>query len=570
MPLSNLTNIIFGRYSKRNVPEDPKIPSAFRKYLSDEFQSIEVNLQEFSEVTPQATDREPNNPRTGMMRYAVSPWNPLGNGTLGLVVYNGSSWEAVQGSGSGGGGGPTDAIQDTDFTTNGLMKRTGNGTYTSVTDNSNAWDTAYGWGNHGSAGYLTSYTETDPIFSAHAAAGVTSTKISNWDTAYGWGDHSGVGYLTSHQDISGKASLTGAIFSGTVFIGTSNVNTGTANFLVGHSHSTTNDRNIVSGYDNNVTGSNNNVSGQENNVSGDVSLVTGYANVTGSSGDRGITAGYSNYNYSENSIIGGSNNNTGSSAHSCIVSGFNNSANGSHCFSVGYQCSVGSATKWFSTALGYQTKSYGNASFTGGRAWYDGSTKYTQVDADAGFAYGSGNHVFANAPSSIALGTLTHCGETSPATGVTAAQSMAIGYRSKAYKDNSFAGGNQSYSFGDTSFSFGNGAVASNGFSNIALGRGITTPVSGSNATTIGAVSVGQWNEYAVTTEQHFSVGTGTADGSRYTSMYVGPRSSTNSGIVMQALKDTTSYTSDNAAALGGVPIGGLYRYFSYVRIRMT
>ena len=48
-----------------------------------------------------------------------------------------------------------DAIQDADFTTSGLMKRTGAGTYTSTTDNSSNWDTAYGWGNHGSQGYLT-------------------------------------------------------------------------------------------------------------------------------------------------------------------------------------------------------------------------------------------------------------------------------------------------------------------------------------------------------------------------------------------------------------------------------
>ena len=465
----------------------------------------------------------------------------------------------------------TDVVVDGDFTSEGLMKRgSTDGSYSIVTDSSANWDTAYGWGDHGSAGYLTSFTEADPVFTAHAASGVTATKILNWDTAYGWGDHSGVGYLTSHQDISGKASLTGAIFSGTVFIGTSNVNSGSANFLVGHSHSTTNDRNIVSGYDNTVSGSNNNVSGQGNTVNSDVSLVTGYDNVTGSTAHRGITAGYNNFNYGENSIIVGNSNSTGSTGHSSIVGGFNNSVSGSHCLAVGYQCQVGQATKWFSTALGYQSRSYGNASFAGGRSTYDGSTKYTQVDSDAGFAYGSGNHVFANAPSSIALGTLTHCGETSPAAGVTAAQSMAIGYKSKAYKDNSFAGGNQSYSFGDTSFSFGNGAVASNGFSNIALGRGITTPVSGGTATTIGAVSVGQFNAYAVTTDQHFSVGTGAADGSRYTSMYVGPRSSADSGIVMQSLKDTPSYSTDNAAGLAGVPIGGIYRYFSYVRIRMA
>jgi len=47
-------------------------------------------------------------------------------------------------------------------------------------------------------------TETDPVFSAHAAANVTNTKIANWDTAYTWGDHSVEGYLTSetsHADV---------------------------------------------------------------------------------------------------------------------------------------------------------------------------------------------------------------------------------------------------------------------------------------------------------------------------------------------------------------------------------
>jgi hypothetical protein len=31
------------------------------------------------------------------------------------------------------------------------------------------------------AGYLTSYTETDPVFNASPAAGITSTDISNWN-----------------------------------------------------------------------------------------------------------------------------------------------------------------------------------------------------------------------------------------------------------------------------------------------------------------------------------------------------------------------------------------------------
>jgi len=49
-------------------------------------------------------------------------------------------------------------------------------------------------------GYLTSYTETDPVFAASDAAAVTSTKISNWDTAYGWGNHASAGYLTAEAD----------------------------------------------------------------------------------------------------------------------------------------------------------------------------------------------------------------------------------------------------------------------------------------------------------------------------------------------------------------------------------
>ena len=49
-------------------------------------------------------------------------------------------------------------------------------------------------------GYLTSYTETDPIFSASAASNITTTKISNWDTAFGWGNHASVGYLTLESD----------------------------------------------------------------------------------------------------------------------------------------------------------------------------------------------------------------------------------------------------------------------------------------------------------------------------------------------------------------------------------
>jgi hypothetical protein len=67
--------------------------------------------------------------------------------------------------------------------------------------------------------YLTSYTETDPIFNASAAAGITGTNITNWNTAFGWGNHASSGY----------APLASPTFTGTVsgitkaMVGLSNV-----------------------------------------------------------------------------------------------------------------------------------------------------------------------------------------------------------------------------------------------------------------------------------------------------------------------------------------------------------
>lgn len=73
------------------------------------------------------------------------------------------------------------------------------------------WDTAYGWGDHSTAGYLTSFTETDPVFTAHVASGITATNITNWNTAYGWGDHSTAGYLTTETDPVFSASEAASI-----------------------------------------------------------------------------------------------------------------------------------------------------------------------------------------------------------------------------------------------------------------------------------------------------------------------------------------------------------------------
>lgn len=457
-----------------------------KRWISSELVRISNALVTSSQKTKlEIATAEPAKPQTGEVVLADgTDWNPS-NGR-GLYYYD-AGWQQV---GSGGSG-----TEVNDLTT-------------SVT-----------WANVPDANITAS-----SVTQHQSALSITESQISDLGT-----------YLTSHQDISGKANLSGASFTGDVSVGTDK------KLSVGEQHTVTGTRNITGGYENTVAGHNNLTVGQQNDIDGDFSVVFGFNNDSTVNGDF--------------SLVGGEN---------CAV-------NGKHSISIGYSCVAGQNDKWYSTALGYDSEALGTASFAGGRSVWFGGTYKSKAEADGSFAYGGGPRVYENAPNSIALGTITQCGEPSPSGGITAAQSMAIGFATKAYKDNSFAGGNQSYSFGDTSFSFGNGAVASNGFSNIALGRGITTPVSGGAATTIGAVSVGQFNEYAVTTDQHFSVGTGTSDGARYTSVYVGPRSSSNSGIVMKALKDSAPYSSDSSAATGGVPLGGLYRTSSgYVRVRLA
>ena len=101
-----------------------------------------------------------------------------------------------------------DAIQDADFTTSGLMKRTGAGTYTSTTDNSSNWDTAFGWGNHASVGYLTSLPAHG--IGNHSDVTVTSpqnNQLLKYNTSLAQWENWTANYLTSESDT--LASVTG-------------------------------------------------------------------------------------------------------------------------------------------------------------------------------------------------------------------------------------------------------------------------------------------------------------------------------------------------------------------------
>ena len=58
----------------------------------------------------------------------------------------------------------------------GIALSSGTGWGTSVVNNSANWNTAYGWGNHALAGYLTSFTETDPIWISEKVNYYTKTQ----------------------------------------------------------------------------------------------------------------------------------------------------------------------------------------------------------------------------------------------------------------------------------------------------------------------------------------------------------------------------------------------------------
>ena len=92
MAVSDKTNVVVQSYVRTQFPI---LEEGLRRYFQDELQRIEIAIGSLAQAATQVTDNEPENPIKGMVRYAVSPWNPLGNGFEGLVVYDGTAWAAV-------------------------------------------------------------------------------------------------------------------------------------------------------------------------------------------------------------------------------------------------------------------------------------------------------------------------------------------------------------------------------------------------------------------------------------------------------------------------------------------
>lgn len=92
MPLEDQKDILVRNYTRRHLPQSME---SLVLFMSEELKTLELSIQSIADATPQATDRAPDKPRRGMVRYAIAPWDPLSNSYSGLVVYNGSAWVQV-------------------------------------------------------------------------------------------------------------------------------------------------------------------------------------------------------------------------------------------------------------------------------------------------------------------------------------------------------------------------------------------------------------------------------------------------------------------------------------------
>ena len=92
MAVNDKTNVVINGYLRGKAPI---IEEGFMRYLQDELQRIEASIRSLAVSGIEVMDEPPANPVKGMVKYNVSPWDALGDGSEGLVVYNGTAWTDV-------------------------------------------------------------------------------------------------------------------------------------------------------------------------------------------------------------------------------------------------------------------------------------------------------------------------------------------------------------------------------------------------------------------------------------------------------------------------------------------
>ncbi|MGB0817856.1 MAG: hypothetical protein ACPGQQ_03030 [Candidatus Puniceispirillaceae bacterium] len=92
MAVNSKTHIVHQGY-QRGKP--PVLEQNIINYLQDELQRIETAIRTIGAGSIEVLDEPPINPLKGSVRYNISPWDPLGDGSEGLVLWNGTAWVDV-------------------------------------------------------------------------------------------------------------------------------------------------------------------------------------------------------------------------------------------------------------------------------------------------------------------------------------------------------------------------------------------------------------------------------------------------------------------------------------------
>ena len=64
-------------------------------YLQRELDRLAAVVNANALYLPQPATRAPTNPQVGWIRYAQSPWRPIGGSVDAWVYYTGSAWAAL-------------------------------------------------------------------------------------------------------------------------------------------------------------------------------------------------------------------------------------------------------------------------------------------------------------------------------------------------------------------------------------------------------------------------------------------------------------------------------------------
>lgn len=85
---------VIPRYSRGSTPP---LNGSLPVYLQNELEKLQHSISAMRLMTPQVCDAEPSEKMNGMMRFAKSPWDPLGTGFVGWVYWDQatSTWKQL-------------------------------------------------------------------------------------------------------------------------------------------------------------------------------------------------------------------------------------------------------------------------------------------------------------------------------------------------------------------------------------------------------------------------------------------------------------------------------------------